>query len=106
MNQEKQLIIDELKENLYDLSRWPHYQLLFDDIIKVITTINEKEKIALLERCYIYDGFSIFSSLFEKGDLDIFNFVPPNSSNEDRQNAQLDKLNFLPNTKELKNHSF
>ena len=66
MNQEKQLIIDELKENLYDLSRWPHYQLLFDDIIKVITNINEKEKIALLERCYIYDGFSIFSSLFQK----------------------------------------
>ena len=61
--------------------------------------INANNKSALLERCYIYNGFSIFSSLFYEGDLDIFNYVPPNSYEATRQNAQLDKLDFLPQTK-------
>ena len=99
MQEERQTIIEELTKNLYDLEKWPHYSLLFEDIVKVIETINQKDKIALLERCYIYDGFSIFSSLFDIGELDIFNFIPPNSHQKDRQNSQLDKLDFLPKTK-------
>lgn len=99
MKEEQKLIINELTQNLYDLTKWPHYELLFNDIIKVIKNINASNRSALLERCYIYNGFSIFSSLFYEGDLDIFNYVPPNSYEASRQNAQLDRLDFLPHTK-------
>ena len=43
--------------------------------------------------------FQFFSSLFYEGELDIFNYVPPNSYDASRQNNQLDKLDFLPHTK-------
>jgi len=98
MDEQRQEIIDELTKNLYDLKRWPHYQLLFEDINQVIKKITIKDRVAILERCYIYDGYSIFSSLFDNVNLEIFDFIPPKSDVEERKNAQLDKLDFLPKT--------
>ncbi len=92
-------IINELKEKLFDVYRWPHYELMFDHMDKIIQKINQEDKIAIIERCYIYNGYSIFSSLFEIGELNIFDFIPPSSQNESRQNYQFDKLNDLPETR-------
>ena len=99
MRNNRELIIDELTKNLFDTERWPHYRLLFNHMNKIINEIKTQDKVALLERCYIYDGFSIFSSLFEQPSLNIFNYVPPNSQGEYRQNYQLDKLDSLPITR-------
>ena len=91
-------IINELKEKIFDIDRWPHYQIMFDGMDKVIKKINNENQLALLERCYIYNDFSIFSSLFEMGNLDILNFIPPNSNKINRKNYQFDKLKELPET--------
>ena len=96
----RELIINELSENLFDLERWPHYRLMFSHLNEVINTIKKKDKVAILERCYIYNGFSIFSSLLNKySKLDIYDFIPLNSQGKERQNYQLDKLESLPLTK-------
>jgi len=100
MSNNRELIIDELTKNLFDIERWPHYQLMFNHMNKIINNINKQDEIALLERCYIYDGFSIFSSLFQDSSLDIIDYIPPNSQVKSRQNYQLDKLDSLPKTRE------
>ncbi len=99
MRNNTKLIIDELTKNLFDTERWPHYRLMFNHMNKIIRNINKKDKIGLLERCYIYDGFSIFSSLFQHLSLDIFDYIPPNSQSKYRQSYQLDKLDSLPITR-------
>ena len=100
MIESRKLIIEELKSKLFDTTRWPHYQLMFDHLDKVIDGIGKEEKSAILERCYIYGGFSIFSSLFSRKNIDIFDFIPPNSSVEERKNYQKNKLKSLLLTQE------
>ena len=92
-------IIQELTENLFDIKRWPHYQLMFDHLDSIIEKIQDDGKFAILERCYIYGGLSIFSSLFDIKNLDIFDFVPPKSLEENRKNYQKNKLDLLPLSK-------
>ncbi len=99
MENNKLKIVQELKEKLFEIERWPHYQIMFDGLDKVIKGINKEDNLALLERCYIYDNYSIFSSLFELGKLDILNFIPPNSNHKSRQSYQFDRLENLPETK-------
>ena len=98
MNNSKKEIIEELTKNLFDTKRWPHYQLMFDHLDQITNKINDSQRLAILERCYIYGGFSIFSSLFETLLLDIYDFIPPNSNQEDRKNYQKNKLDSLPKT--------
>ncbi len=99
MKENKSLLVKELKEKLFNTEKWPHYNLLFDHITKIIDSIDPDCNTALIERCYIYGGFSIFSSLFQKNKLDIYDFIPPNSKDSERQNYQTDKLEFLPETR-------
>ena len=92
------LLIKELSERLFYTNKWPHYKVMFNHLDNIISKIDEKARIAILERCYIYDGLSIFSSLFESKNLYIIDFIPPNSTNKSRQNYQKDKLLSLPLT--------
>tara|TARA_B100000212_G_C27330133_1_gene514211 strand:+ start:204 stop:1001 length:798 start_codon:yes stop_codon:yes gene_type:complete len=99
MKNHREEIINELTKNLFDVERWPHYKLMFSHLNKIINNIKKSEKVAILERCYIYNGFSIFSSLFDNSNLDIYDFIPLNSQTKERQNYQFEKLDFLPKTK-------
>ena len=96
MNAKRAEIIKELKKNLFYIDRWPHYQLLFDHLEKVIEKLDSKSKIAILERCYIYNGLSIFSSVFEGYEVDVFDFIPPGSLDNKRHCYQFDKLKSMP----------
>ena len=98
MSNSRKLIIEELENKLFDIDKWPHYQLMFEHLDTIINQISSNEKSAMIERCYIYGGQSIFSSLFDKKKLDIFDFVPPNSNIENRKNYQKNKLEILPLT--------
>tara|TARA_Y100000589_G_scaffold266222_1_gene257377 strand:+ start:329 stop:1126 length:798 start_codon:yes stop_codon:yes gene_type:complete len=98
MKNSRELIINELSEKLFDIKRWPHYKLMFNHLNNLLTEINDKDNLAILERCYIYGGLSIFSSLFEGKKVEIFDFIPPNSSEKIRKNYQKDRLKDLPLT--------
>ncbi len=68
-----------LKERVFQLHRWPHYQLLLDDLQELASTLknlviglacrtpgwtNEYGKILSLERTLLYGGKSMFAPIF------------------------------------------
>lgn len=64
--------IEMLREKVFQLNRWPHYQLLLDDLQELsaqhILTggdpFTRKQKILSLERTLLYGGKSMFAPIF------------------------------------------
>ena len=58
--------IKSLKKNVFFTdTKWPHFNLLFDDL-KKLSNSKKYKKIVSLERGSLYGNISLFAPLFEK----------------------------------------
>ena len=71
---EKKISLDEhekfLKKNIFFTeTKWPHFNLVFDDIKSLSKAIKKKSIIVSLERNALYGGISLFAPFFDKHDF-------------------------------------
>lgn len=96
--------ISMLKERVFQLHRWPHYQLLLDDLQELASTLknlviglarrtpgwtNEKGKILSLERTLLYGGKSMFAPIFYGHDYRIREASPESAYERGPYNADM-----------------
>lgn len=68
----RQKHINFLKEKIFQTERkWPQFNQMIIDIDNISKECNEETNIGILERAYIYGGSSLFSPLFEKGNITV-----------------------------------
>lgn len=88
--------IEMLKERVFQIPRWPHYQLLLDDLMELATFASRDGdgwapdmKILSLERTLLYGGKSVFAPLFCGHDYRIREASPESAYERGGYNAHL-----------------
>lgn len=96
--------IEMLKERVFQLHRWPHYQLLLGDLQELAATLkdiviglesrtagwtNDKGKILSLERTLLYGGKSMFAPIFYGHDYRIREASPESAYERGPYNADM-----------------
>tara|TARA_B110001450_G_scaffold250773_1_gene269937 strand:- start:513 stop:1295 length:783 start_codon:yes stop_codon:yes gene_type:complete len=79
---EKKISLDEhekfLKKNIFFTeTKWPHFNLVFDDIKSLSKSIKKKSIIVSLERNALYGGISLFAPFFDKHDFISIDCISP-----------------------------
>lgn len=101
----RELHIEMLKERVFQLNRWPHYQLLLDDL-QELSSVREYDdyqrkigklaglpteglKILSLERTLLYGGKSMFAPIFYDHDYRIREASPESAYERGPYNAHM-----------------
>jgi SAM-dependent methyltransferase len=67
-----------LKKNIFFTeTKWPHFNLVFDDIKSLSKAIKKKSIIVSLERNALYGGISLFAPFFDKHDFISIDCISP-----------------------------
>ena len=62
--------IDVLQTRVFEVdTKWPHFQLLIDDLVDMADRLPAGSRVVSLERNHLYGGFSLFAPLFERQDF-------------------------------------
>lgn len=62
--------VEVLRTRVFQVeTKWPHFQLLIDDVIAMAERLPAGARIVSLERNQLYGGFSLFAPLFERQDF-------------------------------------
>lgn len=61
-------------------NKWPQYNCLFDDLSAIAENTNKSTRILILERAYIFNGYSLFAPLFHNGDITVLDCITLSAS--------------------------
>ena len=71
---EKKISLDEhekflKKQVFFTKTKWPHFNLIFDDLKNFSKKIKKNSTVVSLERNTLYGGISLFAPFFDKHDF-------------------------------------
>ncbi len=62
--------INYLKKNVFFVNtKWPHFDILFDDLIKLSKKVKKNSNILFLERGSLYGNLSVWAPLFQENNV-------------------------------------